>query len=71
MILNAISVIAGIILSVPLNIYLTLILHNSIRISAMAYIIVMVVFSVVTLFFAYSFMKKYSNSSIVDMIKID
>lgn len=71
MILNAISVIAGVILSVPLNIYLTLILHNSIRISAMAYIIVMVVFSVVTLFFAYSFMKKYSNSSIVDMIKVD
>ncbi|MBR5513163.1 MAG: FtsX-like permease family protein [Ruminococcus sp.] len=70
-ILNVISCVAGTVLSLPINIYITMTLHNNIRVSATAYVVVIAVFTTVTAFFSYLFMKKYSNSSIVDMIKID
>jgi putative ABC transport system permease protein len=70
-ILNVISCVAGTVLSLPINIYITMTLHNNIRVSATAYVVVIAVFTTVTAFFSYLFMKKYENSSIVDMIKID
>lgn len=70
-ILTIVSCVPAMVVSVFINIYLSIIMFDEIRISIPIYILVFVVFIIVIELFTYCYMKKYMNNSIVDVMRYE